>query len=810
MKPTIVLAGLLLCAGSLALGQATFPTYYSAADLSFTSPGALKFGLYGYDNPALLTYLRQPDMQFSWTDATGKWNAFNRWGLFVAAPNIGFGAVKTKLGTASLTDYRLAVGFGDKTAGIGLAYSFAGGDKAAFNRTNAITLGTLVRADRHLSIGLIGSTATTGGRTEAAIDLGFRPFGNEWLTAFADYGIQTGQSLGTGNWSVGAAVEALPGVRVTGRYFDSHAFAVGLSFSLGNVGLSGQSAYDRNATHSYNTYSIRIGATDRTVLAALSDRSRYVDMNLNGTMKYQRFILFDNSNTLTSALAAIRAAKEDEAVAGIAINTSGMRIGREMLWELRNQLADFKSAGKKVVVFIDIASLDTYDFASVADKIVIDPTGIIEMMGYAAGRTFLKGTLEKIGVGFDEWRFFKYKSANEYLSRDKMSDADREQRQKLLDDDYFRVKTDICESRHLSADTFEQMVNEEGIFLARDALAKGLVDTIGRWEEVKSMVNRVEGRPMAMVGPGGVAGFNLPYDNHWGEPPRIAVIYALGVCAMDEGIRARTLSKIVEAAGNDPQIKAIVLRVDSPGGDAMASDYVAEALKMAKKNKPVIVSQGSVAASGGYWLSMYADTIVAAPNSITGSIGVIGGWFYNKDLKEKLGISTDVVTVGKHADLGFGFTLPFIGVGLPDRNLTEDERAKMEYAIRSFYNDFVTKVAAGRHSTFDKIEPLAQGHVYSGVDGKALGLVDILGGLQTAIEVARNRAGIAVSEDVTVLELPPPGFIDWSVFMPRLISFEEKVLNDPAIDQLRFRMERNGQPLLMLPLDDTDLNAWIR
>ncbi len=807
MKSLIVLAACLLGVATAAYGQANFPTYYSASDLTFTSPGAMKFGLYGYDNPAVLRYLHQPDLQFSWTDATGKWNDFNRWGLFFGTPNLGFGAVKTKLGTASLTDYRVSVGFGDRGAAFGLAYSFAGGDKSAFHRSNALTLGTLVRPDPYVSVGLVGSVGTDGGNTEGAADLAIRPFGNEWLTAFADYGMQTKQSWTTGNWSVGAAVEALPGIRITGRYFDTHAFAVGLSFSLGTVGLAGQSTWDKNSNHSYNTYAVRVGANDRTVLAPMSRNSRYADLNLLGPMKYQRFIFFDNANTLAKVLETLQAAKDDETVAGIAINTSGMNIGREMLWEIRERLRDFKSTGKKVVVFIDRASMDVYDFASIADKIVLDPAGLIGLPGYASGRTFFKGTLDKIGIGFDEWRFFKYKSANEYLSRDKMSDADREQRQKLLDDEYARVRQDICDARHLSPTVFDTLVNENALFLPQDAIAKGLVDTLGRWEEVKAMVNRLEGHTMPMIGPAELAQFTRPFDDHWGEPPHIAVIYALGACAMDEGIRARTLSQIVDAAGSNPNIKAIVLRVDSPGGDGLASDYVAEAMKRAKKNKPVIVSQGYVAASGGYWLSMYADTIVAAPNSITGSIGVIGGWFYNKDLKEKLGISTDVVTVGKHADLGFGFTLPFIGAGLPDRNLSDDERAKMERAIREFYREFVQKVADGRHSTFEKIEPLAQGHVYSGIDGKALGLVDVLGGMKDAIDIAKARAGIAPSEQVSIDELPEPGWIDFSMFMPRFFGLEESMLHDPVLEQLKFRLEHNGLPMPMLPLDDVDLTA---
>ena len=791
---------------SLGMGQ-TFPSYYSTADLSLTSPGALKSGLLGYENPALLTYVRQPDVQFAWTDATGAWNDFNRWGLFAAVPNFGFGAVKTKTGFASVTDYRLSLGFGDRTAGFGIGYGFSGGDKAAFDRRNVWTVGSLIRPDPHVSVGLVGSATSSGGRTEAAVDLGARPFGNEWLTFFADYAIQDHQTLGDGGWSCGAALEALSGVRLTGRYFDTHAFSLGVFLSLGNAGFSAQSSFDRDAKHSFNTYAIRLGAYDRTILSKLMKGSRYVELNLFGNMKYQRFRLFDNTNTLRSTLAAITAARNDETVSGIAINTSGMNINREMLWELREGLKAFRSAGKKVVVFIDRASMEEYHLATVADKIVLDPSGAILLPGYSAGGTYLKGTLEKLGIGFDEWRFFTYKSADEFLSRDSMSAADREQKQKYVDDLYASTKADICEGRRFTPGQFDNLIDNDVLFLPRDAVEKGLVDTLGRWEEVQAMIEKLEGERKVSTGAGSLAPFNLPFDNRWSEPPRIAVIYALGECAMDAGIKARSLVKDVEAAAHDSRIKAIILRVDSPGGDAMASDYIAEAMKKAKKIKPVVVSQGYVAGSGGYWLSMYADTILAAPATVTGSIGVIGGWLYNKDLKEKLGFSTDHVQAGKHADFGFGFTLPFVGVGIPDRNLTDMERAKVERAIKTLYQEFVEKVADGRKSTPGKIEPIAQGRFYSGSEGKHLGLVDLLGGLDDAIRVARQKAGIGEQESVTIVELPRPGLFDFSGLIPRPFGLDQKFIADPAWDHLKFRLEHNGEPLPIMPLEEIDNEA---
>ena len=806
MKLLVLSMVLLALLVSLSVSQ-TFPSYYSTSDLAFTSPGALKFGLYGYENPALLTYVRQHDLEFVWTDASEKWNDFNRWGLFSASPNFGMAMVKTKIGSASVIDYRLSVGFGDKSAGFGLAYGFTGGDKAEFNRSNVWTLGALVRPEAHVSVGVVGNAITSWGKTEAAIDLGFRPLGNELVTLYADHSIQSGKTLREGGWSYGAALEALPGIRFTGRYFDTYAFAFGISLSLGRAGFSGERTFDKEGKQGFNTYAIRLGAYDRTVLSKLSKGSKYVELNLFGGMKYQRFILFDNANTLRGTLDAIAAARDDETIGGIAINTSGMNINREMLWELRQRLQDFKESGKKVIVFVDRPSMEEYTFATVADRIVLDPTGMIVLPGYVMGNTYLKGTLEKLGIGFDEWRFFKYKSADEFLSREKMSDADREQKQKYIDDLYALTKQGVCNGRRLTSEQFEKIINEEVVFMPHEAVQRGLVDTLGRWDEVKAMVKEMEGKGKSMVGAGTAEKFNLPYDDRWGERPRIALIYALGVCAMDEGIKARSLVRDVEAAANDPKIKAIVLRVDSPGGDGMASDYIAEAMKRARKNKPVIVSQGYVAGSGGYWLSMYADTIVAAPSTITGSIGVIGGWMYNKDLKEKLGFSTDHVQVGAHADLGFGFRLPFIGAGLPDRNLTEAERAVAERSIKSYYADFIGKVAEGRKSTPAKIDSIGQGRFYSGIEGKTIGLVDVLGGLDDAIRIARHRVGIGDDEDITIVELPRPGLFDLSGFIPRLLGLQQPDTEDPLTGQLKLRLEHNGEPLPIMPLDEMSLSV---
>jgi protease-4 len=803
MKSTKIIAVLAVLLAASVCRATEIPAYHSQNDFLLASPGALKVGLYGYANPALLKYVHQPDLMFAWSDQSGEWNDFDRWGLFAAMPNLGFGMLREENALGKVTDYRLSFAFGDREKSFGLGYGWSSGDTDAFDRGKVFTLGYLLRPFPYLSVGMSGAMATSGKSREGVLDLAVRPLASEILTLFGDFALQDDQRFDDGFWSGGAALEILPGVRFTVRYFDDERLTAGFNLSLGRMGLTSQAHYDEERDHSYNTYAVRLGALDRNILRTYVQRDKkYVRFDLTGALKYQRYRMFDKSNTLKGMISAIDAAKEDDTVAGIAIYASGMRINVEMAWEIREKLEDFKSAGKHVVIFIDDAGIDQYHFASVADRIVLDDIGGVMLEGHMLGRYYLKGALEKLGLGFDEWRFFKYKSAYEALSREKMSEADKEQIQAIVDDWHELAKQEICEARDIAPEEFDRLVNEQTFFLPEEAIEAGLADTLGRWESVKNMIKDIEGKKKTMIGPASLGRYQLPRDDYWGEEPKVAIIYALGVCAMDEGIKARSLSKVIEGVKNDSDIEAVVFRVDPPGGSATASDVVAEALKECAEEKPVIVSQGFVAGSGGYWISMYGDTIVAAPNSITGSIGVIGGWIYNLGFKEKLGMSTDHVKVGDHADLGFGISLPFIG-RVPDRNLTERERAKMEYDIKSFYRVFVEKVASGRNREYEEIEPIAQGRVWTGIDGKDIGLVDVLGGLETAIIIAKDKAGISEDQEVQIVELPRPALFNMAMFTPKLFGVE--YTENEFIEYLKFRLEHNGEPLPMLSSDYLDL-----
>lgn len=786
--------------------QINFPSYYNQNDMSLAPAGAFKFGLYGWDNPALLSYLHQPDFYFTWNNRVGDWNDFNNWGIFAAVPNFGFTMYNQSLDKYHITDFKLSAGVGNNSFSAGFGYGWSTGNVTYFNRADVFSFGLIARPNKYVSLGFVGNLPTNGER-EGIIDIALRPFGNQFITLFGDYVLSRDMEQEETNYSFGAVIEPIDGFRIAGRYFENKSINIGAELSFGNFGVSSVSHLNKDGKQIYNTYGIRLGAYDRNIFRQLSGNNKVAEINLTGGLRYQTFRFWDNSNSLIDLIDKIETAKNDKSVSAIAVNMSGAQINREMLWELREKLKEFKSVGKRVYVYIDRAGMDEYHFASVADKIILDPMGTITLNGYILGRTFLKGSLEKLGIGFHELRYFKYKSAAETFSRDKFSEADKEQRQRLVDEYYDVAQQDICEGRNFAPDKFDNLVDSLIAYIPDEAVKLGLVDTLGRWSDISKIIESFEGKSKSLINPASLEKYNLPSDNYWSEKPKIAVIYAIGGTSMDDGIKARSLVKQVESAFADKDVKAVVLRVDSPGGDALAADLIADVLRKNKGTKPIIVSQGFVAASGGYWLSMYADTIVAAPTTITGSIGVIGSFFYNKNLKEDLGISTDFVKRGKFADLGFGFTLPIIPISLPDRDFTEEESQMVESRIKILYKDFVSKVATSRKKSFDDIENIAQGRVWSGRDALKIGLVDVLGGLDKAIEIARVKSGLQ-KEEFEVKEYPQRPFIDITQFFPDLITikFESK---SAFIEDLKLRVEFNGQPMLMLPIDEIDLlDGW--
>lgn len=773
--------------------------FFSRNDLGLVSPGAMRYSLYGNDNPAFLSAFSVNDLTFFGSSPLNT-AAYSRWGFISASPYSSFYFNDQEMNGRKVTDLAINLAAGGRSFGIGAGYAWSNGDREYFGREkNLWQAGAFLRPGRYYSLSVLGVFPRNNDLQEWVFSAAVRPLGDEKVAGFFDYVLQKENNPTQNRWAAGVAVEPLPGLRAVFRYFENKNMTVGLEIGLGNMSLFTQSHVSEKDGLGYQTYGIRFGGYDRSILDVVSP-SIVASARLFGGMKYQRFKWFDGSNTLLATLQSIEDVKNNKFYKGIILNLSGCNINREMLWEIRERLVDLKKRGKKVLVYIDGGGFDLYHLASVADKIVIDPVSTITLPGFVVSKTYLKGMLDKLGIGVDEWRFFKYKSAYETLARTSGSDADKEQRQELLNDFYALVKKDVLAARPWLSGSFDDIVNNKVIIDQDEAVKLGLVDTVARYDELENIFASMSGGFSFTTNLAGAASFRQPDDRRWGEPSKIAVIYAIGGCAMDDGINARKLINDVSSAAGRRDVKAIVLRVDSPGGDGKASDYIAEALRKYAKNKPVIVSQGLVAASGGYWLSMYGDTILAAPNTITGSIGVIGGWYYNKGFSELTGLTSDMVKKGDRADLFAGVTVPLLGITIPSRNLTDDEKNKVKEQFLTFYEMFKKKVATGRKMSMEEVEKVAQGRVWSGTDGLNNGLVDALGGLHDAIKIAAVKAGL---DDYEIIEYPDQPLFDLGTLLglPTIPSFEDSAF----IKDLLLRLRNNGLPLYMIPDEYRDL-----
>ncbi len=701
-------------------------------------------------------------------------------------------------GAVRVDEYTVAVAGGNRSRALGLAYAWNSEPAGARARDRHLLAGGVARS-RVLALGLSGALDLEREDSYVQADAGVRPWGPR-LTLFAEAVYRHGQRAQDIAAGGGLEVVAAPGVRLAGQARDDGSFALGVTLGAtgtlrasvralwddrhdgggrragcgcGGVGARGN---DGRARHAATVYALESGAWQPPVGHGLIGRTRsHQRLSLPGTLAYQRYRLLDRRPTLLGALAAVNVCADDPRSGGLVVNLSGANLDGALAWELRAQLAGLRARGKKVIIYADRLGMYGTMLASVADQVWLDPLGGLTLRGFVIGRTYYANALAKAGVGFDELRFFTYKSAAEIGARTAMSPAEREQRQVLVDDAYETVARLVTEGRGIDRAAWDRLVDERSELNPRAAREAGLIDSIGTYEEAFKAARKVERRPLlaapaAGQGAGatatlaGVLGDPARAALEWGEPARIAELYAVGDCAMESGIRGPVLAAAVKRAREDRCVKALVLRVDSPGGDRLPSDLVARELRETAKVKPVVVSQGSVAASGGYYLSMDSDTIVTCPLTRTGSIGVISAHAWDNGLGERLGLSYDKVQRGAHADYLSGWGLPFYPTPLPHRALAAEERARAESLIRTMYAEFVAKVAAARGRPEGEIEAIAQGRVWSGARAIELGLADVAGGLWEALRLAKARAGLPAGRPVALTSGPSPGWLNTERF----------------------------------------------
>ena len=455
---------------------------------------------------------------------------------------------------------------------------------------------------------------------------------------------------------------------------------------------------------------------------------------------------------LNDILSSLENAAKDDKIKGIYLDVQSVPAGMATVEEVRNAMLEFKESGKWIVAYSEIYSQKAYYLASVADEIWLNPEGMLEWKGLGAQLMFLKGMFEKLEVEPQIIRYGKFKSAIEPLILDKMSEANRMQTMTYLSDLWNKMLAGVAEGRGKTVEELDGYSQKATIQDADDALETGMVDELLYKDQVidklrEKMGVEDEEEKVNYIGLGKYKNAPAPKgdDEKATKKEKIAVIYAVGSIeggkSGDDTMGSETISQEIRKARKDDKIKAIVLRVNSPGGSALASDVMWREIVLAKEVKPVIVSMGDVAASGGYYISCAADSIFAQPNTITGSIGVFGVLMNaQKMVNNKLGITIDTVKTNKFADLG-----------TPFRALTETERDIIQQGVNDIYTDFITKVADGRGMKVADVDSIGQGRVWSGEDALEIGLVDKLGGIEEAIACAARMAEV---ENYRVMEYP--------------------------------------------------------
>jgi protease-4 len=522
--------------------------------------------------------------------------------------------------------------------------------------------------------------------------------------------------------------------------------------------------------------------------------------------------------SLGGLLTQFRKAKTDKRISAVMLDIDMSEAGWAKSEEIRDAITDFRASGKPVYAYMETGLNKDYYIASACDKIFVPPPGELFTIGLAADVMFFRGSLDKLGVYPDIIQIGKYKSAGDTFTQKEMTPAHREFINSLLDDLYGRYVEGIAKARSKSPDEMKAII-DNAPYTAAQAKEAGLIDGALYHDEVEKELKKRLGykdgdeMPIARAGD-----YRQITQESLGlnKGERVAVIYAAGDIVSgkstfggsgEETIGSESLVKTINEARDDKAIKAIVLRIDSPGGSGLASDIIWRAIESAKEKKPVVVSMSDVAASGGYYIACNANKIVAEPSTITGSIGVVGGKPVVKGFYDWIGVTNEYVMRGKNA-----------GMFRETEKFSDTERKKFQEFIGTTYDDFISKVGKGRGKEKAYIDTIGQGRVWTGRQGKDNGLVDEYGGLEKAIEIAKQLAKIPAEQSIQRVILPrPPGFFeqimnrdddgdaDESSAQAKQQSAVLAALPEDARRALRYAQlldrARSGEAIYLLPFD---------
>lgn len=503
-----------------------------------------------------------------------------------------------------------------------------------------------------------------------------------------------------------------------------------------------------------------------SALVSQSEKAVYVEENSVLLLRLDQIITDRSSNNplegfdfltmqptpqigLNDILKAIDNASRDPKILGIYMENSVINAGAATIEEIRNALIAFRDSGKFIVSHADYYPQKTYYLSSVADKVFLNPQGIVEWVGLRSEVMFFKNALEKLGIEPQLIRHGKFKSAGEPFVLDKLSPENRQQIATYMGSIWDQWVMGVSEQREIPKDELNRIANAMSVWNAQTSLQHGLVDSLVYKDQVIDMLKERTGtdpsKDLAAVTVAQYAKVPAPRKGKGLARNKVAVVYASGEILMGDNstgsIASESFARTIREARRDSSIKAIVLRINSPGGSALASEVIWREVDLARQAKPVVVSMGDLAASGGYYIAAPADAIVANPTTITGSIGVFGLLFNVKEgMNSKLGLTVDVVNTNTYSDFGS----PFRPLGAEERNI-------FQRMVSEIYTTFVGHVAQGRGMTPEDVDSIGQGRVWTGNNAIELGLVDEIGGLNRAIELAAQKANL---DHYRITELP--------------------------------------------------------
>ena len=723
---TVIIAALLI----LAIPHLAVATPKTQTPLPSNSVAVSDDSLATVFNPAGLAVSRGYSLYYlrTYSGASSGDDAF-----LISSPNMGFGIEFA--GAPRNVDFtRYTASSGSRLWGSlywGTGYSWINSDEESYDKFSSLSLGLMLRR-RFLSLGFVARDLNRPKLLDKnrSYDFGLAIRPRTWRVTLSFDARKTENAKGV-DLDYSVELRPMQAVLVRASLNRHGAFDIRFGLTLGQTGLGTYNRFNDNREHQDGLGYIHFSNVDQ-----------------NKPRMRSKIFLETQMRDVTKTL---RIAKRDPDVAGVLIRIGSSDYGVGRLQEIRDAVMNFKAAGKRTICYAHNYSTGSYIVASACDQIILHPSGEVRLIGLRSESSFYKETLDKLGIRANLEHIGDYKSASDLFTRERMSDAHREVQNSILDDLYSQVCDSIAADRNLTQDQIKEQI-DQGPFTAKQAVENGVVDRLAYRDELEAIIEKLTGKTYSLVKAKAYLNTEI-YQPDWEVPlPKIAIIEAHGTMVTGDSFSdpftgthamgSSTIARAIRSVREDPSIKAVVLRIDSGGGLVIAADIIWRELTHLKEAKPLIVSMGDVAGSGGYYIAVPAHVIIAEPGTITGSIGVIGGKYSLKGLYDKIGVHKEIIKRGKHADF-------YTDYG----DYPPEERTIVRQQIAEIYDDFVMKVAEARDMTKEEVDHIARGRIWTGKQALENGLVDELGGLNLALSVAQKKAGLE-KRDVELVRLP--------------------------------------------------------